>query len=840
VSVTCPACQQPVKLKATKPGRFTPTCPRCATPFRLTVPDDPAGAPEAAPLADAPAGPMTVGAPAVPPAATELTAVSDAPPEGTVQPVTLGGYQVYKLLGRGGMGAVYLARQVSLDRKVAVKVLNPRWAKDPTFVTRFLREAYAAARLVHHNVVQIYDVGEERGLPYFAMEYVQGTNLSGLVRNKGRLDAATAAGYVLQAARGLKYAHDRGMIHRDVKPDNLLLNDQGIVKVADLGLVKVHGSAPEEPAGGGEALDGLADVTRAGKTMGTPAYMAPEQGRNPTGVDARADVYSLGCTLYVLLTGRTPFAGGTAVEVITKHRREPVPAPETHGVDVPGELGAVLAKMLAKDPAERYPDLGPVIADLERFLGVTAAGAAAPRADDVATLEACAHAFRNAPAARLRRQVLPSFAGGAAALVFLFLLLRWPRGAAAVLALASLTGLGVFLSGGVVFRTHLFLKWRELLVGGTWADRLAWGVGALLGAAALLLLAPPAGVLLLVLAAGGLAAAYHVLVERRLAAERAAPLAEAEQLLKALRLRGLREEAVRQFVRDFAGDHWEELFEALFGYDLLVEARHRLAAEGGRPRPRHAAWRDPLVRWVDGRLQAGRESREGTQSASPPEAPKPAPVASPAPATRTAAVVPSAAPVATLAPVALLAPTVTFAPTAGHTAEPDVYRLLDEVPVRPRRRRRGPVRTVAGLLFGPRVRFVIGAVLIAGCLLWLHQNRELSGQITDTADRAVHLRPVDLPREAATTDPLQIPGVPDAVLQRFASFNPGVAGLLLVLSAGWRSPRITLFFVPATALIFLGSALGVPGAGGWGADAISLAAGLAVAAAGFLADRLLP
>src|SRR5207244_1953290 len=169
--------------------------------------------------------------------------------EGPEVPTTLGGYQILKELGRGGMGAVYLARQVSLDRLVALKVMNRRWAANPAFLVRFTREAYAAAQLVHHNVVQVYDVGCDRGIHYFSMEYVQGRSLGDLLKKEGKLDAATAAGYVLQAARGLAFAHERGMIHRDVKPDNLLLNDQGIVKVADLGLVRTPGMADEQPAG---------------------------------------------------------------------------------------------------------------------------------------------------------------------------------------------------------------------------------------------------------------------------------------------------------------------------------------------------------------------------------------------------------------------------------------------------------------------------------------------------------------------------------------------------------------------------------------------------------------
>src|SRR5262249_19572151 len=181
-------------------------------------------------------------------------------------PQALGGYTVIKLLGKGGMGAVYLARQVSLDRNVALKVMNPSWAKDPVFLARFTREAYAAAQLVHHNVVQIYDIGEEHGTPFFSMEFVPGQNLGEIPRGKGKLDIEEAVGYTLQAARGLKYAHDQGMVHRDVKPDNLMLNDQGIVKVADLGLVKLPSGELPEQAGAlppvAEGVAGPSDLTR--------------------------------------------------------------------------------------------------------------------------------------------------------------------------------------------------------------------------------------------------------------------------------------------------------------------------------------------------------------------------------------------------------------------------------------------------------------------------------------------------------------------------------------------------------------------------------------------------
>src|SRR5262249_12383371 len=143
----------------------------------------------------------------------------------------------------------YLARQVSLDRNVALKVMNPQWARNPTFMARFTREAYAAAQLVHHNVVQVYDIGEDRGISYFSMEYVEGQSLQDLLKKEGKLDPGVPSGSVLRAARGLKFAHDRGMIHRDIKPDNLLLNPEGVVKVADLGLARPPGpvETPPEP-----------------------------------------------------------------------------------------------------------------------------------------------------------------------------------------------------------------------------------------------------------------------------------------------------------------------------------------------------------------------------------------------------------------------------------------------------------------------------------------------------------------------------------------------------------------------------------------------------------------
>ena len=337
----------------------------------------------------------------------EQADAQSAPADDATMPSTLGGYQIVQKLGQGGMGSVYLARQVSLDRNVAVKVLSPALSEDAGFVARFTREAYAAAQLTHHNVVQVYDIGEDAGRHYYSMEFVEGQTLSGLVARDGKLDPEAAVGYTLQAARGLKFAHDQGLIHRDVKPENLLLNTQGIVKVADLGLVKKRGLGEipggNLPAGGRGAskLDAAQSINSTGfdMSMGTPAYMAPEQARDAARVDGRADIYSLGCTLYDLLTGRPPFSGKTALEVITKHASEPITPPEIIAKRVPKELSKLLLKMVAKKPEDRYRTMGDCIRDLEEFMGAGSSRPFKPQEQHVAALERAAAAFNDSPLA---------------------------------------------------------------------------------------------------------------------------------------------------------------------------------------------------------------------------------------------------------------------------------------------------------------------------------------------------------------------------------------------------------------------------------------------------------
>ena len=221
---------------------------------------------------------------------------------------TLGDFHVERLLGQGGMGEVYLARQVSLDRPVALKVLRPEWTSNPTYMARFEAEAWAAAKINHPNIVHIYSLGGVESLRYIAMEYVQGTNLREYLQKKGVPDLALALAIMRQAGLAVGAAGEAGLIHRDIKPENLLLTKKGQIKVADFGLARLPDA---------ERMH----LTAPGMTLGTPMYMSPEQVQGHE-VDHRSDLYSLGVTFYHMLAGQPPFRAETAVALALKHVRE--------------------------------------------------------------------------------------------------------------------------------------------------------------------------------------------------------------------------------------------------------------------------------------------------------------------------------------------------------------------------------------------------------------------------------------------------------------------------------------------------------------------------------------
>ncbi len=274
--------------------------------------------------------------------------MSEAIPVGS----RFGDYEILEELGAGGMGKVYRARDATLERVVALKMLAPALSKDQEYVRRFLKEARAVARLNHPNIVQIYDFGCVDSIYYLAMEFVDGHSLGHTLRTR-RFSEADALQIVRQVCKALSVAHAEGIVHRDIKPDNLMLTSRGDLKLVDLGIAK--------------RVDEDQSITQTGQSIGTPHYISPEQIRGQKDIDARADVYSLGATLYHLVTGHTPFKGSSGALVMSMHLVEPLPDPRQWEPTLSEGLCRVLRKMMAKERDERYPDIAVLEVDLHRL-----------------------------------------------------------------------------------------------------------------------------------------------------------------------------------------------------------------------------------------------------------------------------------------------------------------------------------------------------------------------------------------------------------------------------------------------------------------------------------------
>ncbi len=266
--------------------------------------------------------------------------------------VTLGDFQVERLLGRGGMGEVYLATQLSLNRPVALKVLRADFASNQRYLDRLKLEATAVARLNHPSIVHVYTLGCVDQTNFIAMEFVQGTNLRDYILKKGAVELPLALSIMRQTAQAIGTAGEAGLIHRDIKPENILLTRKGRVKVADFGLCR--------------NLEGNMAITQPGVTMGTPLYMSPEQAQGHA-IDHRSDLYSLGVTCYHMLTGVPPFRAENALALALKHVRETPRSMLVHRPELPLELDNLVLKLMAKDPADRYQSAADMLADLAKI-----------------------------------------------------------------------------------------------------------------------------------------------------------------------------------------------------------------------------------------------------------------------------------------------------------------------------------------------------------------------------------------------------------------------------------------------------------------------------------------
>src|SRR5213595_4207582 len=276
-----------------------------------------------------------------------------------------GRYRILRKLGTGGMANVYLAEDEVLGRRVAIKILNDRHAGDDQFVERFRREAKNAASLSHPNIVSIYDRGEAEGTYYIAMEYLDGRSLKELIVARGPAPIHVSIDYARQILAAIRFAHRHGIVHRDIKPHNVMADADGRLKVTDFGIARA----------------GVSQMTEAGSIIGTAQYLSPEQARGAA-VDQTSDLYSVGVVLYELLTGVVPFSGDTPVEIAMKHLSSTPEAPSAKRAEIPRDLDMIVLRALAKDPAERYQNAEEMDADLAR---VARGAAVSPGTEEAAT-----------------------------------------------------------------------------------------------------------------------------------------------------------------------------------------------------------------------------------------------------------------------------------------------------------------------------------------------------------------------------------------------------------------------------------------------------------------------
>lgn len=538
-------------------------------------------------------------------------------------------YRMDKLLREDRKAHYYLAHDLQLERDVQLKILRKSLAGNHEELIRFLREGVAATYISHPNILAAHETGSQDDLYYIVYENFDGTSLGDLVEGLGKVTPRVAAGHVLQAARGVAAAHKAGIVHRDVNPANLLLNNDGKVRVCGLYFSKIRSGDAEirrQTDDENLMIKAMANVTEANVALGTPAYISPEQARDATSVDFAADQYSLGCVFHFLLTGQPPFPGNTTMEVMASRTRGALTPPHERDASIPPDLSGIVVKLLAEDPKKRYPSIKEMIAALEAAVGLHQEGAEGS-VEGLAELPAGfpvnvyqelredQRKYYDAGLARVRATALWGFYLVCLAGIGVSIGLNWFQGVGAFVGLYVLTNLFGGILGGLAFKTTLFMGLRRAAFILPWPGKIfvllmIAGFTYFLYATGLLLFWTIVSVISLVLAV-----LFQFGIVLPLRFRRAGQVASTLDQLKGLRASGYSEEDIAGAVYAAGGRQWEEFFEQVFGYNAMIAMRALKRREGGARRRKFAPWRDPLFGWVAMMEAARKTSLNQTQLA---------------------------------------------------------------------------------------------------------------------------------------------------------------------------------------------------------------------------------
>jgi predicted Zn finger-like uncharacterized protein len=817
--IECPHCQNSITIKDIRPGRFRIKCPRCGTSFVLIVPSEAGALPTVEASNAEPALSSTdrqdarsevIAEEIVPEVPRILASAFATPPvenDDTVEdprkreesldpplqaPRSLGGYRVGRRIGLIRVGTAFEGRRKATGLEVALALVKPRWSASPVYLSRFAREAYASIQLEHPNLLVPLDFDIDRGFPFVVSGANHGVPLSDPGGREG-LDRSSRVAAILHVARGLKQAHEQGIYHRDISLNKIRVDRQGLVSVADIGV----GLTPETPE-----IPTIPAIVLAG----TPPEALPEP---PTAAFVRQDISSLGRSLQGLIGGNL---GDRAL---------------------PPALAAITRKMLGENPDERFNDIGGVVRALEAVLGV--GGVFAPKEEEASTIEAAARAFDEPPLAKLRSKVALGALAALALFVAVSLLARpvmaLPALGLAAIAWTTLTGLR-----GALGRDPISDRARELILGGGSGNVLTALATVALAVLVLVYLEMLGFWIFLGVVGVGLGSAYHFAIDRPLHQARLETIEQANELIRLFRRQGIFEDSIRAFVARQSGQNWEEFYETLFGYEALRSAKARWSlGVGGKKRPRFARWRDPIVDAFQARIEIRKRLRDRALFERIEERALEARGINLMTARRKSRRIAEA----------LVLFAAQFKKTHDHESGIPLMDALNRVAQRPddylttqieSDDQQGPppwreaLDLLTRILFGPRTRFLAGGVLLAGSLVWMHQNELI--HVDDLKNLGVnapndHEKAVEDARKIGEktvanvkgvvsgetqTKQLQLEGLSPEVTSRLDGFGLGVAALILILSSFFRGTRFALFAVPGALIAALGPHLIEPGA----------------------------